>query len=217
MIHAHDESMLELAALRAIDALEAEEASLIDKHMVDCEPCRAAFAQARTAASALAYEAASPAPPALRTRVLAGAVKIRRIRQPWYRQTSVGAAAAAAIVLIVGGAWLAAHRTAPHQQWTAQCTATKQDCGVVEASAGTLRLDAQRLPQLPAGKIYQAWLIHPKQAPLPEPTFSVSSVGGGTVEMQAVPAKGDVVAVTVEPIGGSKAPTSTPVLVATLD
>jgi anti-sigma-K factor RskA len=212
MMRAHDESMLELAALRAIDALEAAEAAVIDQHMNECAECRAEYARSRGVETALAFSVSSPPPASLRDRVLRSAVKIRRIR-PWY-QLPVGLVglAGAAAAIIVGG-WVVLHQPAPGQQWTAKCGTT--DCGTVVASGGVLKLDAH-LPALPDGKVYQAWIIHPKQAPIPEPTFNVAS-GEGSVSMQATPAPGDIVAVTVEPSGGSQAPTTKPVLVATLD
>jgi anti-sigma-K factor RskA len=217
MMHAHDDAMLELAALRAIDALDAGEAAIIDAHMAECAECRAEFARSRSAATALAFDATSPAPAALRGRVLASAVKIRRIR-PWYRRATWQAAIAAAVILIVAGSWFEVHRAAPQGQWAAHCTsAGSPDCGLVVASGGVLRLDAHGLAPAPAGKVYQAWIIPPKQQPIPEPTFSVSSDGSGSVQIIAAPQQGDVVAVTLEPVGGSKAPTTKPVLVATLD
>jgi anti-sigma-K factor RskA len=211
----HDEAMLELAALRAIDALETHEAAIIDEHMAECAECRAEFARSRSAGTALAFSTAAPPPAALRARVLASAVKIRRIR-PWYRQVTVQAGLAAAIILIVAGSWFAAHRPAPTLEAIAKCTATGLDCGTVVASDGVIRLDARGLPAPPAGKVYQAWIIHPNAKPVPEPTFSVSTTGEGAVAMNAQAGKGDVIAVTVEPVGGSAAPTTKPLLVATL-
>jgi anti-sigma-K factor RskA len=213
MMRAHDESMLELAALRAIDALEADEAAIIDQHMSECAECRAEFAHSRGVGTALAFSVSSPPPASLRDRVLRSAAKIRRIR-PWYQRPVglVGLAGAAAAVIV--GGWVALHQPAPGQHWAAKCGTT--DCGTVVASGGVLRLDAH-LPALPSGKVYQAWIIHPKQSPIPEPTFTVANDGEGTVAMQATPAPGDIVAVTVEPSGGSQAPTTKPLLVATLN
>jgi anti-sigma-K factor RskA len=212
MTRAHDDSMLELAALRAMGALEADEAAIIDQHMSECAECREEFAHSRGVGTALAFSVSSPPPASLRDRVLRSAVKIRRIR-PWYQQPVglVGLAGAAAAIIL--GGWVVLHQPAPGQQWAAKCGAT--DCGTVVASGGVLRLDAH-LPALPSGKVYQAWIIHPKQNPIPEPTFTVANGGEGSVSMQATPAPGDIVAVTVEPEGGSQAPTTKPVLVATL-
>lgn len=213
MMRAHDESMLELAALRAIGALDADEAAIIDQHMSECEECRAEFARSRGVGTALAFSVSSPPPASLRDRVLSSAVKIRRIR-PWYQLPVglVGIAGAAAAIII--GGWVVLHQPAPGQRWAAKCGTT--DCGTVVASGGVLRLDAH-LPALANGKVYQAWIIHPKQSPIPEPTFTVASGGEGSVSMDATPAPGDIVAVTVEPSGGSQAPTTKPILIATLD
>ncbi len=213
MMRAHDESMLELAALRAIDALEADEAAVIDQHMTECAECRAEFARSRGVRTALAFSVSSPPPASLRDRVLRSAVRIRRIRA-WHQSTLWRAGFVAAAAAVIIGGWVVLHQPAPGQQWAAKCGTT--DCGTVVASGGVLKLDAH-LPALPNGKVYQAWIIHPKQSPIPEPTFTVASSGEGSVSMQATPAPGDIVAVTVEPSGGSQAPTSKPILVATLN
>lgn len=217
MIRGHDDSMLELAALRAIDALDADEAAIIDAHLAGCAECREEFARSRAAGSALAFSAATPPPAGLRDRVLRSAVKIRRIRR-WYQQTSWRAAAAAAVVILAAGSWFATHRAQPEQRWAAHCTAAAaNDCGDLVASGGVLRLEARGLATPPAGKVYQAWVIPPKQKPIPEPTFLVDTSGAGSVQIAAAPAAGDIVAVTLEPVGGSPQPTSKPVLVATIE
>jgi len=216
MMRAHDDTMLELAALRAIGALDADEAATIDRHTAECAECRAEFARASAASTAIALSSAMPPPAALRERVLAGARNIRRLR-PWHAQAGWRAAAVAAAVLIGVGSWVATHRQVG-QTWAAHCTASaSSDCGELVAVGGVLRLDARGLSAPPAGKVYQAWVIPPKQQPVPEPTFSVSASGEGSVDIAAAPHKGDIIAVTVEPAGGSKAPTTKPVLVATIE
>jgi anti-sigma-K factor RskA len=213
----HDDSMLELAALRAVDALEAADAAAIDAHLAQCALCRAEFHRAAAAGTALAFAAASAPPESLRQRVLASAVRVRRLR-PWYQHPALPAGIAAAVVLAVSGTWIAQHRSAPESQWAAACVPASAGCGgEVTSTAGLLRLDAHGLPALPPGKVYQAWIIHPKQAPVPEPTFTTTADGNGSVEMSAAAGKGDTIAVTVEPAGGSKAPTSQPLVLATID
>ena len=217
MIRAHDEAMLELAALRAIGALEADEAALIDEHMRECAACREEFARSTATGGALAFAASAPPPESLRRRVLSMAVKIRRIR-PWYRRTAAQAAIAAAIAIVAMGSWFALHRSAPAQQWALQCTgAAPAHCGDVVASGASLRIDTHGLPVPPAGKVYQAWIIHPAGKPIPEPTFTVTAAGDGSAQLNETAGKGDVVAVTVEPQGGSQAPTTKPFAVATLN
>lgn len=217
MIRGHDESMLELAALRAIDALDADEAAIIDGHLAECEECQAEYARSRAAGTALAFSTATPPPSGLRHRVLSRAARITRVRR-WYQQTPWRAAVAAAVVVIAAGTWFATHKQQPEQRWVAHCTAAAAaDCGDLVASGDVLRLDARGLATPPAGKVYQAWVIPPKQNPIPEPTFSVDSSGAGSVAIAAAPAKGDIVAVTLEPAGGSKQPTSKPLIVATIE
>jgi anti-sigma-K factor RskA len=65
------------------------------------------------------------------------------------------------------------------------------------------------LDKAPQGKTYEAWVIPKNKAPRPAGLFP----GGKptTVHLHGVPQKGAVVAVTVEPAGGSPAPTTTPI------
>jgi hypothetical protein len=96
----------------------------------------------------------------------------------------------------------------------------------IEASAGSaeLRISSghgdlivHRLPQLPAGRIYQMWVQRGNGPPAPTGTlFSVSA--GGTAAV-GVPGSLDgvsAVMVTQERAGGAPAPTSAPVIVARL-
>jgi anti-sigma-K factor RskA len=71
-------------------------------------------------------------------------------------------------------------------------------------SAPYLLLD---LPVAPAGKAWQAWVIR-GETPLPAGLSGDVEVIFLTVPLR----QGDVVAVTLEPSGGSSKPTSTPVL-----
>ncbi len=70
---------------------------------------------------------------------------------------------------------------------------------------------AMRLPAPPSGKIYQAWTLAKGSKTIsPSVTFSPASNGVAIVELP-INAEGlAAVAVSVEPTGGSKAPTSTP-------
>ena len=75
-------------------------------------------------------------------------------------------------------------------------------------------LVAENLPSAPEGKVYEAWLMR-DDVPEPAGLFEPSRDGG----VAAAPIEGslrdaDAVAVTVEPSGGSSAPTSEPLLTA---
>jgi hypothetical protein len=78
-------------------------------------------------------------------------------------------------------------------------------------------LDVSRMPAPPSGRIYEVWLQRSNGAVQPtDSLFSVTSKGRGSV---AVP--GDLhgvkaVMVTDEPMGGSLAPTRSPIIVVRL-
>jgi len=83
----------------------------------------------------------------------------------------------------------------------------------VNSRSGVLMI-ASNLPKLPAGRIFEMWLIPKGGAPRPAGLFAAADSGdafhilAGPVD---VPSLG-VVAVTVEPESGSPAPTSNPII-----
>ncbi len=75
-------------------------------------------------------------------------------------------------------------------------------------------LVAENLPSAPEGKVYEAWLMRddiPEPAGLFEPT---RDGGAAAAPIEGSLRDADAVAVTVEPSGGSSAPTSDPLLTA---
>ena len=88
---------------------------------------------------------------------------------------------------------------------------------ITAAGRERMHLQINGLAALPAGKQYQAWVIPPGGVPKPEPVFSPDANGSGSVDIPSAPIKGAVVAVTVEPAGGSQQPTSKPFLVAKIE
>jgi len=87
----------------------------------------------------------------------------------------------------------------------------------VNPKQGVLLL-ASNLTPAPSGKIYEMWIIPKSGAPAPAGLFQSESDGTamylrkGAVDM----ATAAVIAVTLEPEAGSQAPTSTPLIAATL-
>ena len=71
-------------------------------------------------------------------------------------------------------------------------------------------LSAGQLETLPAGRAYQLWFIVDGK-PVPSATFKSDAAGRALLHEIALPARAVAAAVTVEPEGGSSAPTS-PVL-----
>jgi anti-sigma-K factor RskA len=82
-------------------------------------------------------------------------------------------------------------------------------------SGGRGVLLPNRLPSAPAGKSYQAWVIKPRGImPRSAAVFS----GAELFVRLAVPVRrGSILAVSIEPAGGSRAPTRTPTFVAHRD
>ena len=87
---------------------------------------------------------------------------------------------------------------------------------LVSPSRGVV-LMASNLPALPAGRIFQMWLIPKTKGGAPRPAGLFQATGGSAVHLQpGVVDAGDTaaVAVTIEPSEGSAAPTTTPIVVA---
>ncbi|GAC1444095.1 MAG: anti-sigma factor [Vulcanimicrobiaceae bacterium] len=91
------------------------------------------------------------------------------------------------------------------------------NAGEVVASGNRVILALRNLPKLPAGKTYQAWtLARGAKAVAPSVTFATDATGVALVELPEDAAHLAAVAVSVEPTGGSKAPTSKPTFVRAL-
>jgi len=67
------------------------------------------------------------------------------------------------------------------------------------------------LPVLPDDRAYQLWMLEGTN-PIPSETFAVDAAGEKMMAMEADLSGYDAVALTVEPVGGSSAPTSAPIL-----
>jgi hypothetical protein len=77
-----------------------------------------------------------------------------------------------------------------------------------------LELVVVGLPAPPPGRIYEVWLEHGAEPPLPtDALFSVTKTGSGSVGVPGNLHGVSKVLVTNEPLGGSLKPTRTPVIV----
>ena len=76
--------------------------------------------------------------------------------------------------------------------------------------SGRAMLIAHKLPSVPQGKAYQLWFIVGKNPPMPGKTFSPDVAGTGVLREQMPKEAIDsaIFAITLEPEGGSDAPTS---------
>jgi anti-sigma-K factor RskA len=87
---------------------------------------------------------------------------------------------------------------------------------VVAASQGKMVITTAGLPALAHARVYQVWLLTPAGGAIPNGLLPTASAGATAPVITAGPPPGDQVAVTVEPAGGSKQPTSKPIVVLSL-
>lgn len=223
------DTLHDLTAAYALDALEPEDAREYEVHLARCARCREDLAELSAAATALAYASEAPAPPAeLRARILQEASRERAnvvpLRSRWATPV-VTVAAVAAIVAIGLGLWAASlsskldsrERALAQQARVAQILA-RPDSRQIAFDRGTLivsrdgnaALVLRNLARPKPGRTYEAWVAETGGTPRPAGLFE----GGDVVAVpldQPVPA-GAVVMVTEEPDGGTQAPTGDPLV-----
>jgi anti-sigma-K factor RskA len=196
---AHD-----LTAAYVLDALDADEAEAYERHLSQCEECREQLAELNESAAALAFGAVAPAPPArLRASILDAAAAERTnvvplLRRRWVsRGLAIGAAAAACIIVGLAVS-------------LSQSSHTRSVMVVIGADR-TATLQVTGLSAAPSGKTYEAWVIPANRSPRPAGLFRGGA--SSSVRLRGTVPKNAVVAVTVEPAGGSQQPTTKPFFV----
>ncbi len=221
------EQVDELSGAYALGILDAEERAAVEEHLRGCA-LHPELASLRAAALLVgrSVEEREP-PPGMRARVLAAAANARPTtatpvqRFPQARPRWVLAAAAAAVLVVIFGGLMASGVVGRPSEalvrrvpaGTAAGSTLHYDLGVTSAT-----LEVTGLPPLPSGQTYQVWTIHPGAAPHGAGLFSSKPDGSARLRIgAAAPLQaGDVIAVTVEPSGGSPAPTTTPLFLITL-
>jgi anti-sigma-K factor RskA len=226
----------DLIPAHALDALDADDALLLEEHVVTCETCRIDLDELRETTALLAYATAPIEPPArLRAAILdavaepvSEAAQPRRTRLAFLRGAFAGTLAGAAVALVIGVTLhnqLSDARSSRDAQ-AALVSSLTDPTTRVQPLAGTLqgavlrngsngKLVLVNLPSTAKGRTYEAWLIGANKVPVPAGTFA----GGKAlvVPLRGNAGKAKVVAITVEPAGGSKKPTTTPIASASLD
>ena len=158
----------------------------------------------------------------------------RKAQARWFTKPVMAiVAAAAAIGIIVGGGVLvntvgdSQEQNQAADRLAAINAASDMQQAVSEvAGGGTATLvwsnDLQSsamivdgLATLPEGKVYELWYIDTSSQARPAGTFGVDSDGKTWRVLDGEMQAGDTVGVTVEPSGGSKAPTTTPIVAIT--
>ncbi len=219
------------AAAYTLGSLDQDEARSFLAHMETCVVCRDEVVAFRAVVDALPLSAPQFAAPAeLKRRVMkevnADAREARRsarrrggwrIAAPaWLPRPAVGAGAlaltavlaVALITLIPGGS---------SSRVIQASVAWRSGSAVLHVGSGTSELIVQRMPQPPAGRVYEVWFKRGSQAPSPaNALFDVGSSGAATVALPGDLHGVSRVLVTAEPAGGSPVPTRQPVIVARL-
>lgn len=221
-----------LVAPYALDALDDAERTRFEDHLATCDDCREELAGFAETAALLGAAASHAPPPALRARLLTEithtpqerpVVTALAQRRGLRRQLPRLAVAAAVLVAAVGVGGYVVERDhaqdehARNQAITSVLSAA--DAATVAKTfpgGGSVKLIssdsadaavvlAKNLPAPGQGKVYQVWMID-ADGPVSQGVFETH----GEMVMTGV-SKADSVAVTVEPRGGSKQPTTPPV------
>jgi anti-sigma-K factor RskA len=202
----------ELAAY-ALGALEPAEARALEQHLADCEECRERLRWLQPAVDVLPASVEQHEPPrSLRRRVLATVreeARAERAERPWWRGGRVTFRARPAIAL--GAAALLTAGVIGYGLSAGGGDDAETAEAVVERSDGGAVLRVSSLPEPEGENVYQAWFRVGGRI-RPSVTFTPGEDGTAVAELGRPPRGAEEVLVTVEPPGGSKEPSGSPVL-----
>jgi anti-sigma-K factor RskA len=213
------------AAAYVLGALEADEAQAFRKHLESCAVCRDEVMALQQVADALPMAAPQqPVPRGVRRRVLRAVRADARLqssamRRRWQwpslaleRPALALAATAAAAAAIFAGVEIGTSGSSGTRLISASVGNAE-----VRVSGSHADLLVRHLPPLAHGRIYEMWLQRGQQPPVSTHTlFTVTKNGTGEVGVPGSVKGVSRLMVTAEPAGGSLAPTTTPVIVASL-
>jgi anti-sigma-K factor RskA len=233
----HDDRFRDDAAAWVLGALPEEEAATFAAHLEGCAACRAEVDHLRAAADALpASVPAVPPPPELKDRIMAvvaaeaevlraagpaadrpAPAPRRRRWLPSLRPATVGFAVALLVAGLAAGLGLSRLAGGDDARVVRAQVSAPGAQATLRVEDGDGRLEVRGLPAPPEGRIYQVWLLRDgEDAPQPTTTlFSVTDGGRGAAEVPDVEGV-EAVLVSAEPLGGSAAPTTTPIITAPL-
>ena len=221
----HDRWADDLAAY-ALGALDPDEAPRLEAHLATCERCQDELRSLHAAVDAIPTGVQQIKPPRrLRRRLMAAVRREARRQGPasvassvfssrTFRLGAVAAlvSAAAAVGYIVAGTGGTSSTSIPVQG----TLAARNAGGQLISTGDSATLRVRDLPQLPDGDVYEVW-IQTGGRLRPSTLFVVDRRGDGSAAVAGGLAGADGVVVTREPRGGSRQPTSRPLLRASLD
>ena len=230
-----DETIHQLTAGYALDALDPEERTAFEIHLGGCPRCQEELASFWQVSGVLAYAAAGPAPsPELRGRLLERARAERPnvvplSRRRWALPAAVSVAAVAAVAAIALGLWAAslssdldeARDALAGQRLVSSLLADGAarsvaldgaDGRLIVGESGRAALVVRDLSPAPEGKAYEIWVIEGQRAPRPAGLFQE----GGAVPVRRPVPDDAVVAVTLEDDSGADAPSGKPLFSASV-
>jgi anti-sigma-K factor RskA len=223
-----------LTGAYAVDGLDDVERVRFERHLAECEECRAEVASLREAVALLADDAATAPPPELRDRVLAQIATVRPLPPEVPRVVARPGAArrllvglVAAVVVAVAGVGVAVWR--PWQEDTSVApSAAERVLAAPDAASETLTFPGgaraklvrsaslhqavivtTAMPLAPDSNVYQLWYQQPEDGMVSAGVMPKKA--DQTVLLEGDAATATAVGITVEPDGGSPEPTSDPI------
>jgi anti-sigma-K factor RskA len=225
-----------LAGAYALDSLDEAERAEFEEHLAGCADCAAEVAGLRAAVAELSQPTVVPAPPALRTELLAEIARVRPLppragsvsplgrRLP--RRFWPALAAACALIAVLAAGWgVQQHRqltAAQHKEPTglsaifdsSDVTATPVALGqagratlIYSKAKQQLLLVGQHVPVPPDGKTYQLWMLSPSGAATSGGLFRPDADGNVVVQASGDLARTAHMGISVEASGGAAQPT----------
>lgn len=221
------------SAAYVLGALEPDETTRFQTHLRGCAQCREDVVLLQAGVEVLARDVPPiPMPGELRDRVMrqvrseaellhaagAGADRPQPRRRRIPRLTLLGAALAAACGLAVGGIFLGSGGQLHSQTVSAQVASTAAGGRAQLVRTGThAELVVSGIPQPPRGHIYEVWVAGANGVPQPtDALFSVDRAGRGSIDVPGSLRGLRRLMVTAEPLGGSRHPTSAPIIIASI-
>lgn len=226
-----------LTGAYALDALDTLERVRFEEHLADCPECDEEVASFHEATAFLAEEVAVAPPPELRDAVLGAVHQVRplppvvprRVRPS--RRLPLLVAAAAVVIAGIGGVvwgtWPSEDEgPAPSvaERVLSADDARREVVDLGEAGRATVVrsvaedravLVTEDMVAPPEGRVYQVWFQTPADDMVPAGVME--PVPDQTLVLDGPAAQATAVGITVEPVGGSEAPTSEPIVLFDLE